>query len=152
MKFAIALVSLSIMAAAIAFTPPAHAQSASEWCNAIVGTGKDFLHSTENVFHKVADDPILIERTKSALNDDHLTRNQPIIVSADNGVVVLKGRVSNLVADRAMQIARDVPGSRGVRDEMLTDGRPTARNYAAPHHYGGTNYGADNGSNHGPND
>jgi hypothetical protein len=154
MKFRIAFISLSIMAAAFTFSPAAHAQTASEWGHAIVGTGQDFLHSTEHVFHKVADDPILIERTKSALNDDRLTRNQPIIVSADGGVVILQGQVSRRVADRAVQIARDVPGSRGVRDELLTDGRPTARNYATPHHYYapeyGPNYAPDHGRNYAP--
>ena len=138
-----------VFAAALAFSPVARAQSASEWGNAIVGTGKDFLHSSENVFHKVADDPILIERTKSALDDDRVTRNQPIVVSADNGVVILRGRVNGYVAHRALSIARQVPGARGVNNEMLYEGSPTARNYTNPHHYYGPNHGPNDGRDYG---
>src|SRR5215467_11566360 len=59
---------------------------------------------------------ILTERTKSALANDPITRNQPIIVSADNGIVILQGRVPHLVADRAQVLAEQVEGSRGVKN------------------------------------
>jgi hypothetical protein len=153
MKFRTLLISASVFAAAIAFSPIAHAQSMSEWGNAIVGTGQDLWHGTEHVFHQVADDPVLIERTKSALDDDPVTRNQPIIVSANNGVIALQGRVDRHVADTAVRIARDVPGARGVNNEMLYEGAPMARNYTAPHQNYGPNYGAENPNypNYGPN-
>jgi hypothetical protein len=81
-------VSASIFAAAVAFSPVVHAQTLSQWGGAIVGTGQDIWHSTEHAFHQVTRDPILIERTKSALDDDPVTRNQPIMVSANDGVIV----------------------------------------------------------------
>ena len=116
----------SIFAAAMAFSPIARAQTASQWGQAAVDTGKDAVHATERAFHEVADDPILTERTKSALANDPITRNQPIIVSADKGIVTLQGRVARMVADRAVQVAAQVEGSRGVHNEMLYDGGPSA--------------------------
>lgn len=118
----------SAFAAALAFSPIARAQTASEWGNAAVDTGKEAVHATEHAFHQVADDPILTERTKSALAHDRLTMNQPIIVSAKNGVVILQGRVARTVADRAVQVAAQVEGAHGVEDDLLYDGGPGARN------------------------
>jgi osmotically-inducible protein OsmY len=109
----------SIFATALACAPMALAQTASQWGNAAVDAGANAVHSTEHAFHKVAEDPVLIERTKSALANDPVTMNQPIIVSADNGVVILEGRVSRPVADRAVVLARNVEGSHGVEDRML---------------------------------
>jgi len=120
-----------IFAAVLAFAPVAGAQTASEWGKAAVDTGKEAVHATERAFHKVADDPILIERTKSALAHDPITMNQPIIVSANNGIVTLQGRVSRVVAERATLVAQGVEGTRGVQDKMLYEGAPLARN-AAP--------------------
>jgi len=40
-------------------------------------------------------------------------------VSADNGIVILQGRVPHLVADRAQVLAEQVEGSRGVKNEMI---------------------------------
>jgi hypothetical protein len=153
MKIKTLFISASVVAAAIAFSPIVHAQSLSQWGNAIVGTGQDVWHGTEHVFHQVADDPVLIERTKSALNDDPVTRNQPIIVSAHNGIVVLAGRVNRQVADSAVRIAADVPGARGVDNQMLYEGPPMARNYTAPRHYNGPGYGMENPNhpNYAPN-
>jgi len=109
----------SIFAAALAFSPTTRAQTASEWGQGAVDTGKEAIHETGKAFHKLADDPILTERTKSALANDPITRNQPIIVSADNGIVILQGRVPHLVADRAQVLAEQVEGSRGVKNEMI---------------------------------
>jgi osmotically-inducible protein OsmY len=97
----------------------ARAQTASEWGHAAVDTGKDAVHATEHAFHKVADDPILTEKAKSALANDPVTRNQPIIVSANSGIVILQGRVPRDVAHRAVILAEGVEGSRGVKNEML---------------------------------
>ena len=116
----------SIFAAALALSPIARAQTASEWGHAAVDTGKDAVHATEHAFHKVADDPILTERAKSALANDPITRNQPIIVSVDRGIVTLQGRVARIVAERAVHVAAGVEGSRGVHNEMLYDGGPSA--------------------------
>jgi hypothetical protein len=44
------------------------AQTASEWWQAAAETGENALHEAEHAFHAVADDPILIEKTKSALS------------------------------------------------------------------------------------
>jgi osmotically-inducible protein OsmY len=115
----ILFVYTSIVAGALAVAPMAMAQTASQWGNAAIGTGEDAVHSTEHAFHKVADDPILTERTKSALAHDPITMNQPIIVSADHGVVTLEGRVSHAVANRAVLVAQQVPGARGVENHML---------------------------------
>ncbi len=109
----------ALFAGALTLAPAARAQTASEWGHAAVDTGAGAVHATERTFHKVADDPILTERAKSALAHDPVTRNQPIIVSADNGMVILQGRVSRMVADRAVQVARQVEGSRGVENKML---------------------------------
>ncbi|HEY2107971.1 MAG TPA: BON domain-containing protein [Candidatus Binataceae bacterium] len=124
---ATSFICASIFAAALAFSPNVRAQTASEWGHAAVDTGKDAVRATEHAFHQVADDPILTERTKSALAHDPITRNQPIIVSVDKGIVTLQGRVARSVADRALQVAAQV-SSRGVRNEMLYDGGPSANN------------------------
>lgn len=118
----------SSLAAVLAFSPIARTQTASEWGKAAVDTGKEAVHATEHALHQVADDPILTERTKSALAHDRITMNQPIIVSAKDGVVVLQGRVSRIVADRAVHVAAQVEGARGVENDMLYDGGPSARN------------------------
>jgi osmotically-inducible protein OsmY len=118
----------SVVAATLACSPIVRAQTASEWGNAAVDTGKDAVHATEHAFHKVADDPILTERAKSALANDPITRNQPIIVSADKGIVTLQGRVARIVAERAVHVAARVEGSRGVQNEMLYDGGPSVSN------------------------
>jgi osmotically-inducible protein OsmY len=120
----------SIFAAALAFSPIVRAQTASEWGNAAVDTGKEAVHATEHAFHQVADDPILTERAKSALAHDPLTRNQPIIVSADKGIVKLQGRVARIVADRAVHVVARVEGARGVENDMLYDRGPSASNVA----------------------
>jgi osmotically-inducible protein OsmY len=110
----------SLLAAALAFAPMTlRAQSASDWGHAAEDVGENAVQSTEHDFHKVADDPILIERAKSALAHDPMTRNQPIVVSADNGVVILEGRVSRAVGHRAVQVASQVDGAKGVHNEML---------------------------------
>src|SRR5262249_5661796 len=116
----------SICALALGFAPALWAQTASEWGKGAIDTGKEAVHATERAFHKVADDPILIERTKSALAHDPITQNQPVIVSANNGVVILQGRVSRVVADRAIRVAQGVEGARGVDNRMLYDGAPIA--------------------------
>lgn len=124
---AVPFILASIIAAGLALSPIARAQTASQWGHAAVDTGKDAVHATERAFHKVADDPILIERTKSALANDPLTRNQPIIVSADRGSIKLQGRVDPAVADRAVHLAAAVQGSRGVHNEMLYAGGPNSK-------------------------
>ncbi|GEM_PF-5533013 len=144
MKIKTMFISASVVAVAMAFSPLARAQSLSQWGNAIVGTGHEIWQGTEHVFHQVADDPILIERTKSALDENPVTRDQPVIVSANNGVIVLEGRVSRQVADTAVGIARQVPGARGVDNEMLYEGAFIARNDTAEHRFGGTNSGVEN--------
>jgi hypothetical protein len=52
-----------------------------------------------------------------------------------------------------VRIAREVPGARGVNNEMLYEGSPIARNYTTPHHYYAPNHGAENSNypNYGPN-
>ena len=117
----------SAVAATLAASSLIFAQTASQWGQAAVDTGKDAVHETEHAFHTVADDPILIEKTKSALSNDPITRNQPIIVSADKGIVILKGEVPTRVASRAIQVAAAINGVKGVDDEMGYDGKLGAR-------------------------
>ena len=117
----------SAFAATLAAASLVRAQTTSEWGQAAVDTGEDAVRSSEHAFHAVADDPILMEKTKSALSNDPITRNQPIIVSADKGIVILKGEVSTRVAGRAIQVAASINGAKGVDDEMGYDGKLGAR-------------------------
>jgi osmotically-inducible protein OsmY len=119
----------SVLSAALALSAPVLAQSAAQWGKAIVDTGKEAVHTTERAFYKAAEDPILIERTKSALTHDLMTMNQPIVVSANNGVIILEGEVARPVALRAVQVASQVAGARGVDDRLLYEGALTERRF-----------------------
>jgi osmotically-inducible protein OsmY len=118
-----AFLCASALAATLATSSSVMAQTASQWAQATVDTGKSAVRATEHAFHEVADDPILIEKTKSALSNDPITRNQPIIVSANKGTVILKGEVPARVASRAVQVAASINGAKGVDDEMAYAGK-----------------------------
>lgn len=129
----------SALVATLATSSLVMAQTASEWGQAVAETGENAVHATEHAFHAVADDPILIEKTKSALSNDPITRNQPIIVSADRGNVILKGEVPTIVASRAVQVAASINGVKGVDDEMAYAGKLRAKSLPdAPPPYAAT--------------
>jgi osmotically-inducible protein OsmY len=118
----------SIFALALAISPGVRAQTVSDWGKATMDTGKDALHAADRAFHELVDDPILIEKTKSALSNDPATRNQPIVVSASKGIIILQGKVPTATAERAVQLASRVEGAAGVENDMLYDGSASVRN------------------------
>jgi osmotically-inducible protein OsmY len=58
-----------------------------------------------------------------------MTMNQPIVVSANNGVIILEGEVARPVALRAVQVASQVAGARGVDDRLLYEGALSERRF-----------------------
>jgi osmotically-inducible protein OsmY len=118
----------SVFAVAIAISPAVRAQTVSDWGKAAMDTGKDAVHAAARALHDVMDDPILIEKTKSALSNDPATRNQPIVVSASKGVIILQGEVSTATGERAVQLSSQVEGAAGVENDMIYDVSLSMRN------------------------
>ena len=65
----------------------------------------------------------LVVRVHTALLNDPVVRGNEIDVTAQNGVVVLRGQVHDAQeADAAIAIAHRIEGVRGVQSELQTDG------------------------------
>ena len=69
------------------------------------------------------DDVMAEARLRAKLTRDPLTRNAKLRVSVDEGVAVLRGTVSERIADRTVALAERTTGVIRVRDEMDIEGR-----------------------------
>ena len=71
------------------------------------------------------DDVMAEARLRAKITRDPLTRNARLQVSVEDGVAILRGFVSDAVADRTVALAERTTGIHRVRDEMDIEGRRT---------------------------
>lgn len=77
----------------------------------------------------MANDPVIIESTRDALaRDSRIAHAKEIAVAEREGRVTLRGTVRSVHQRRtAVEIARSVPGVRGVDDQLRVDPRDSSR-------------------------
>ncbi len=95
-----------------------HRTLAGALCGALLATGCSHLASDWRVGRDATGDAALVTKVKARLLDDPATAAMDVRVAATQGTVRLAGNASREQSDRAVRIARSVPGVKQVDNQI----------------------------------
>jgi osmotically-inducible protein OsmY len=101
---------------------PTAANSANSWEQSVTDAADNAELTTEKVYHQLARDSknfSLMARVRAMLYENKLTRESDVLVSANDGIVTLTGRVPSEQAARdVQQVAANVYGVKAIKNHL----------------------------------
>lgn len=121
-------ISAALIGLFLAMTLPVMAQTASSSYHSagesVENAGSSTGHAVEHAWKgtkTAVKDTDITAKVKLALHNDKLTKGQDISVDTSAGIVTLHGDVaSHAIAERAVRVAENTTGVRGVHDHLHT--------------------------------
>jgi len=113
------VIGLTALTIALATTPRAFAQSASESMHEAGDSAKSAVTHAFEGTKTAVDDSALTAKVKTALHEDKVTYGSEIHVTTVAGVVTLKGSVASAdIASQAGTDAQNTAGVKGVKNKL----------------------------------
>jgi osmotically-inducible protein OsmY len=94
--------------------------AAAVLCGALLTTGCSHLASDWRMGRDTTGDATLVTKVKARLLDDPGTSAMDVRVAATQGTVRLSGNASREQSERAVEIAKSVPGVKQVDNQIQT--------------------------------